>query len=83
MPGEVVALMINDRLSPVAAWRRHRGLSQSDLARRAGLSQVWVNRSAGEGTWHARNAAQAGGGAGCAGVGVGGWGLSKTFLELR
>jgi transcriptional regulator with XRE-family HTH domain len=44
VPGEVVALMINDGLSPVAAWRRHRGLTQSELARRAGLSQVWVNR---------------------------------------
>ncbi len=57
MPGEVVALMINDGLTPVAAWRRHRGLTQSDLARRAGLSQLWVNRSAGEGAWHARYAA--------------------------
>ncbi|WP_313669265.1 helix-turn-helix transcriptional regulator [Sandarakinorhabdus sp.] len=44
VPGEVVALIINDGLTPVAAWRRHRGLTQSDLARRAGLSQVWVNR---------------------------------------
>jgi hypothetical protein len=32
MPGEVVALIINDGLTPVAAWRRHRGLTQSDLA---------------------------------------------------
>ncbi|WP_353198046.1 helix-turn-helix transcriptional regulator [Sandarakinorhabdus sp.] len=44
VPGEVVALMIRDGLSPLAAWRRHRGLTQTELARRAGLSQVWVNR---------------------------------------
>jgi len=44
VPGEVVALMFRDGLSPLAAWRRHRGLTQTELARRAGLSQVWVNR---------------------------------------
>lgn len=44
VPGEVVKLMIVDRLSPLAAWRRHRGFSQAELARRAGLSQVWVSR---------------------------------------
>jgi hypothetical protein len=79
---KVVALMINDGLTPVAAWRRLSGLTQSDLARRAGLSQVWVYRSAGEGAWHARDAAQAGGGSGCASVGVGGWKLSIVSLEI-
>lgn len=44
VPGEVVKLMIVDGLSPLAAWRRHRGLSQAALARKAGLSQVWVGR---------------------------------------
>jgi transcriptional regulator with XRE-family HTH domain len=44
VPGEVVHLMIVDGLNPVAAWRRYRGLSQSEVARRAGLSQVWVSR---------------------------------------
>jgi DNA-binding XRE family transcriptional regulator len=44
VPGEVVKLMIDDGLSPLAAWRRYRGLSQADLAARAGLSQVWVSR---------------------------------------
>jgi hypothetical protein len=63
LPGDVVAPMINDGPTPVAAWQRHRGLTQSDLARRAGLSQVWVNRIAGEGAWHAGDATQAGGGA--------------------
>jgi ribosome-binding protein aMBF1 (putative translation factor) len=44
VPGEVVHLMIDEDLHPVAAWRRHRGLSQSALARKAGLSQVWISR---------------------------------------
>lgn len=44
VPSEVVAMMIGEGLTPVAAWRRYRGLSQSEVARRAGLSQVWVNR---------------------------------------
>lgn len=44
VPGEVVKLMIDDGLSPLAAWRRHRGLSQAGLASRAGLSQVWISR---------------------------------------
>jgi predicted transcriptional regulator len=44
VPGEVVKLMIDDGLSPLAAWRRHRGLSQAELAGLAGLSQVWVSR---------------------------------------
>src|SRR4051794_38410070 len=44
VPGDVVHLMIVDGLNPLAAWRRYRGFSQAELARRAGLSQVWVNR---------------------------------------
>lgn len=44
VPGEVVHLMIVDGLSPLAAWRKYRGLSQAALARKAGLSQVWVSR---------------------------------------
>jgi len=44
VPGEVVKLMIDDQLHPVAAWRRYRGLSQTGLARKAGLSQVWISR---------------------------------------
>jgi ribosome-binding protein aMBF1 (putative translation factor) len=44
VPGEVVHLMIDEDLHPVAAWRRYRGLSQSALARKAGLSQVWISR---------------------------------------
>lgn len=44
MPGEVLNLMLDEGLSPLAAWRRYRGLSQAALAKRAGLSQVWVSR---------------------------------------
>jgi DNA-binding XRE family transcriptional regulator len=44
VPGEVVRAMIVDGLGALAAWRRHRGLSQAALAKKAGLSQVWVGR---------------------------------------
>ncbi len=50
VPGEVVKFMIADEMHPVAAWRKYRGLNQVELARRAGLSQVWVSKiEAGEG----------------------------------
>lgn len=44
VPGEVVDLIIDKELHPIAAWRRYRRLSQAALARKAGLSQVWVSR---------------------------------------
>lgn len=44
MPGKVLDLILDEGLTPLAAWRRHRGLSQAALARRAGLSQVWISR---------------------------------------
>jgi ribosome-binding protein aMBF1 (putative translation factor) len=44
MPAEVLASILDEGCSPLAAWRRHRGLSQAALARKAGLSQVWVGR---------------------------------------
>ena len=44
MPADVLTLMLDEGLSAIAAWRRYRGFSQADLARRAGLSQVWVSR---------------------------------------
>ena len=28
----------------LAAWRKHRAFTQADLAKRSGLSQVWVGR---------------------------------------
>ena len=44
VPGEVVKLMIEHGLPPLTAWRKYRGLTQAQLATRAGLSQVWVSR---------------------------------------
>lgn len=43
MPGPVLTRIL-DGASPLAAWRAHRGFSQAELARRSGLSQVWVSR---------------------------------------
>src|SRR5947209_322641 len=44
MPGEVLDMILDENLHPVAAWRRYRGLTQASLARSAGLSQVWISR---------------------------------------
>jgi transcriptional regulator with XRE-family HTH domain len=44
MPGEVLDMILDEEVRPVAAWRRYRGLSQAALASRAGLSQVWISR---------------------------------------
>jgi DNA-binding XRE family transcriptional regulator len=44
MPSEVLKLILDDEMAPLAAWRKYRGLSQAALARKAGLSQVWVSR---------------------------------------
>ena len=35
---------ILDGMSPIAAWRKYRGLTQAELAKRAELSQVWIGR---------------------------------------
>ncbi len=70
MPGEVLGAILDDGLHPIAAWRRCRCLSQAELARRSGLSQVWLSRIENGG----------GHGFGCdpaqAGVGAGGCGSS-------
>lgn len=44
MPEKVLALILDENLSPLAAWRRYRGMSQAALASKAGLSQVWIGR---------------------------------------
>lgn len=44
MPAPVLAAILDDGVSPITAWRRYRGLSQAELAGRAGLSQVWISR---------------------------------------
>jgi transcriptional regulator with XRE-family HTH domain len=37
-------MIIDEEMHPIAAWRRYRGLSQTALARKAQLSQVWISR---------------------------------------
>ena len=44
MPGEVLKLILDEGVTPLAAWRRYRGLSQAALAEKARLSQVWISR---------------------------------------
>lgn len=39
VPNEVVGHMVKDGLTPIAAWRRHLGLSQAEVAARIGISQ--------------------------------------------
>ena len=39
IPHEVVDLMIEKTISPMAAWRKHRGLSQAQLAEKLGVTQ--------------------------------------------
>ena len=51
MPAAVLDLILDEGLTPVAAWRKYRGLTQAELARRIGLSQAWIGRiEAGGGT---------------------------------
>ena len=52
-PPSAVSAAIAAGQHPIAAWRRHRGLSQHALAARAGVSRVWISRielGAGHGT---------------------------------
>jgi len=44
MPGDVLDSILDDGLSPVAAWRRHRNLTQAELAAATGLSAVFIGR---------------------------------------
>ncbi|EIM1710193.1 helix-turn-helix transcriptional regulator [Aeromonas dhakensis] len=39
VPNEVVGLQIEQGLSPIAAWRTYKGLSQQELADRIGVKQ--------------------------------------------
>lgn len=38
-PNEVVGYMVKEGLSPAAAWRKHLGLSQAEVASRIGITQ--------------------------------------------
>lgn len=44
MPADVLDAMLDEGLTAVAAWRKYRGISQVALARKAGLSQVFVSK---------------------------------------
>ncbi|MFF7710938.1 helix-turn-helix domain-containing protein [Pseudomonas sp. NPDC007930] len=39
IPNEVVGYMVKEGLTPIAAWHKHRGLSQAEVAARMGISQ--------------------------------------------
>lgn len=39
IPNEVVGYMVKQELTAIAAWRRHLGLSQQEVADRIGISQ--------------------------------------------
>ncbi|MBD1555203.1 helix-turn-helix domain-containing protein [Pseudomonas typographi] len=39
VPNEVVGYMVKEGLTPIAAWRKHLGLSQAEVATRIGISQ--------------------------------------------
>lgn len=40
IPHEVVGMMVMDDLSPAAAWRKHLGLTQLQVAERIGITQA-------------------------------------------
>ncbi len=56
MPAEVLAMILDEGLVPLAAWRRFRRLTQAGLARKAGLSQVWISRIERGGGYGSRDA---------------------------
>jgi len=39
IPNEVVGFIMQDNLTPVAAWRKYKGVSQADIAAKIGVSQ--------------------------------------------
>lgn len=59
IPGDVLYPIRDEGVTPVASWRRYRGMSQAALARAAGISQVWLGRieaGVGYGKPHVRKA---------------------------
>lgn len=44
VPGAVMDLMLDEGLSAVGAWRKYRGLTQSELAAAVGATQTWLSR---------------------------------------
>ncbi len=44
IPNEVMGMMIRDEKTPVRAWREHLGFTQTEVARRAGMSQAALSQ---------------------------------------
>ena len=44
VPGPVVDRMLDEGLSPIAAWRKYRGMTQVELATAAGCTQAWLSQ---------------------------------------
>lgn len=44
VPGAVMDLMLDEGFSAVGAWRKYRGLTQSELAAAVGATQTWLSR---------------------------------------
>lgn len=44
IPNEVVELIVKKRFNLVKAWRSHRGLTQKEVAERAGITQAAVSQ---------------------------------------
>jgi len=40
VPNEVIGYMVKERLTPAAAWRKHLGLTQTEVAARIGITQA-------------------------------------------
>lgn len=44
VPGPVLNLMLDEGLSPIAAWRKYRGMTQAELAAAAGCTQAGLSQ---------------------------------------
>ena len=44
IPNAVMGMIIRDEMTPARAWREHLGLTQAEVARRAGMSQAALSQ---------------------------------------
>ena len=44
IPNEVMGMVIRDEMTPARAWREHFGLTQAEVAKRAGMSQAALSQ---------------------------------------
>jgi transcriptional regulator with XRE-family HTH domain len=44
IPNEVMGMVIRDEMPPARAWREHFGLTQAEVAKRAGMSQAALSQ---------------------------------------